>query len=198
MPRFDQVCTAKSTEYTRYIPRPFDSQGDMAKVAFNRGHGVVVNIPALGAGDRGFKESRYRFPINLGRGGYRLNPTVLRPACYLLQVEPLWPMCAEIFLSTFFPPPVLWVWVQYYQSTSCVNKSHLYAQASRAQCKSTRQEVGQRERRLAPTPQEATPNETTKQKTLRTNVCLFSYCVKTAIFSYPRTLYYLLKSGHSV
>ena len=25
-----------------------------------RGHGVVVNIPALGAGDRGFNDSRYR------------------------------------------------------------------------------------------------------------------------------------------
>lgn len=27
-------------------------------MAFNRGHGVVVNIPALGAGDRGFKDDR--------------------------------------------------------------------------------------------------------------------------------------------
>ena len=62
--------------------RPFDSQGDMAEVAFNRGHGVVVNIPALGAGDRGFKESRYRFPIVSGLGGYRHNPTVLRPTCF--------------------------------------------------------------------------------------------------------------------
>ena len=54
----------------------------MAEVAFNRGHGVVVNIPALGAGDRGFKESRYRFPIVSGLGGYRHNPTVLRPTCF--------------------------------------------------------------------------------------------------------------------
>jgi len=79
MPRFDQSVHGKKHQN---IPRPFDIRGDMARRAFNRGHGVVVNIPALGAGDRGFNESRYRFPVNLGLGGSRLNPTVLQPACF--------------------------------------------------------------------------------------------------------------------
>jgi len=43
-----------------------DSTIDAANLVFNRGHGVVVNIPALGAGDRGFKDSRYRSPPSGG------------------------------------------------------------------------------------------------------------------------------------